>query len=108
MLEGANATKEKVDIFWAELVKRCYDHKKKMESEGQLANKFVIAVYYSGHGHNSDATQRVCLVDDQDYPLEDKIRSFKNDHVNCFIFGIFDSCRDLQRSIEVPLNRQNQ
>jgi len=39
-------------------------------------------------------TQRVCLADDQSYPLEARIRNFKNKHsANCFVFSVFDTCR---------------
>jgi len=40
------------------------------------------------------ATQRVCLYDDDEYPLEARIRNFKNSNAsNCFIFSVFDTCR---------------
>lgn len=53
----------------------------------------MIIFYYTGHG-GLNGTQKVCLYDDKDYPMETKIRNFKNEHFqNCYIFGIFDACR---------------
>jgi hypothetical protein len=52
-------------------------------------------VYYSGHGKNVNATQRVTLHDDFGFPLEKEIRDFKNKHpLNSFAWAIFDSCRN--------------
>jgi hypothetical protein len=51
-------------------------------------------VYYSGHGKLLNGTQRVSLVEDKRFPLETKIRNFKNKHSkNAYVLGIFDSCR---------------
>ncbi len=51
-------------------------------------------VYYSGHGKIVNATQRITLHDDNGFPLETKIRRFKNEHSkNSFAWAIFDSCR---------------
>ncbi len=51
-------------------------------------------VYYTGHGKIHDGTQRVNLLEDKAWPLEVKIRNFKNTHSkNAYIWGIFDSCR---------------
>jgi hypothetical protein len=51
-------------------------------------------VYYSGHGKLIHGTQRVSLKGDLGFPLETKIRNFKNKHSkNAYAWGIFDSCR---------------
>ncbi len=51
-------------------------------------------VYYSGHGRLLHGTQRVSLKENSGFPLETKIRNFKNKHSkNAFVWGIFDSCR---------------
>ena len=51
-------------------------------------------VYYTGHGKIHDGTQRVNLLEDKAWPLEVKIRNFKNTHSkNAYVWGIFDSCR---------------
>ena len=51
-----------------------------MESEGTPDEKFVIMIYYTGHGTIAHGTQRVSLEDEKEYPLEAKIRNFKNDN----------------------------
>ncbi len=51
-------------------------------------------VYYTGHGRILDGTQRVSLLENKAWPLETKIRNFKNKHSkNAYAWGIFDSCR---------------
>ena len=66
-----------------------------MERDGTPHIKYFILIYYSGHGDISYATQRVCLFDDSEYPLESKIRNFKNENSkNCVVFGVFDACRN--------------
>ena len=58
-----------------------------------MIKKFLTIIYYSGHGGIEFATLRVTL-DDCVYPLELKIRQFKNDNPsNTYNIGVFDTCR---------------
>ena len=67
-----------------------------MKLDGTLHIKYFILIYYTGHGDISGGTQRVFLHDGSKYPLETKIRNFKNDNSeNCVVFGVFDACRDV-------------
>ncbi len=51
-------------------------------------------VYYTGHGKIRHGTQRITLFGDSGFPLETKIRNFKNEHSkNAYAWAIFDSCR---------------
>ncbi len=51
-------------------------------------------VYYAGLGKMISGTQRVSLKEDKGWPLEVKIRNFKNKYSkNAYVWGIFDSCR---------------
>jgi len=52
-----------------------------MEKEGTLYIKFVVCAYYSGHGEVVHGTQVIILGDGDEYPLEAKMRNFKNDHI---------------------------
>jgi len=53
-------------------------------------------VYYSGHGILLGGLQRVCIHDDEEYPLEKQMRDFKNENAeNAFVFAVVDTCRSV-------------
>ena len=88
VLKDGEATLEAVNDHFATLASRSVEHRKK-----NTGKKFLNFSYYSGHGFIEFATQRV-MLDDCNYPLELKIRQFKNDNYkNTYNIGVFDSCR---------------
>ena len=74
VLEEDQATEQAVNHFFIKLASRSLKHLKRYSGK-----KLLVFIYYSGHGVNVSATQRVTLKDCV-YPLELKIRQFKNNH----------------------------
>lgn len=53
-------------------------------------------ILFSGHGGVTNATQRVELYDDSNFPLELRIRDFANvESEKAYVWGIFDACRSV-------------
>lgn len=109
MLEGEDATRDRIERWWHKIAVKCLDHKTKVQKSASFSRKYVVWVYYTGHGHIKNATQRICLYDDDAYQLEQRLRSFKNKNAsNCFAIGIFDTCRVADGAPEDEIVKKNQ
>ena len=88
-LEDGQATRQAVNDYFTNLATECTKHR-----DRKTGKKFLIVVFYSGHGCNHNATQRVTLEDDDNYMLEVKIRKHKNKFpTNTYTIGVFETCR---------------
>ena len=88
VLKDDEATEQSVTNYFTRLAYRSLEHQEKNSGK-----KFLTITYYSGHGGIEFATLRVTL-DDCVYPLELKIRQFKNEYPkNTYNIGVFDTCR---------------
>jgi hypothetical protein len=89
VLKDNYATPKAITEFFTQQELKCKAHSKNNSNK-----KYLLMVYYSGHGKLLHGTQRLCLKEDKGYPLEAELRNFKKEHSkNAFVWGIFDSCR---------------
>jgi hypothetical protein len=82
-----------VNAFLETVGNECNSHGESDQSKG----KFLLIVYYTGHGHLSDGTTRAHIWKSDNYPIEVKLRNFSIEHANnSFVLGIFDACRNVE------------
>jgi hypothetical protein len=89
VLRKEQATTEAVRRYFDDQEFNCFIHGKK-----DSKRKYLLMVYYTGVCRILNGTQRVGLHDDDNFPLENRIRNFKNKYSkNAYVWGIFDSGR---------------
>ena len=87
-LIGRDATPINIDLFFARQNMACLEHRSK-----GLPGKYLLLVYYSGHGALRHGTTHVYLPGHELYPLAIKVMNFQTDNVsNTFVFSVNDCC----------------
>ena len=92
-LIGRDATPINMDLFFSRQTTACLEHRRK-----GLPGKYLLLVYYSGHGSLRHGTTHVYLPKQSEpghewYPLAAKVMNFQTDNVsNTFVFSVNDCC----------------
>jgi len=95
-LYGEQATKNAVNKIFSAQNLRCLEYR-----DMGHAGKYLVFIYYSGHGSIKNGTTRARLSDCADYPLELKIAKFTNENAqNSFILSVIDACRKVDDILE--------